>query len=315
MSNQCEHPFCVRLISNKCSSHCQLDLCSEHLIEHENLFFVQYEKCFQHLKTSLEQLKQSVNETKINLNANNHFEHRSYLINSTKYFIQKKLQLLNNVKIDQACLYQYDIEQLKLYRTIIEEYQTQDIEMFSPSISSSSSSLTSISSDDSNDEDYHERSNVPHKSQYKFTNYYGQCPLTQLGVYGLNENHNIELCSIDDNNQPNLHLITHLHNHHHIKWSLALQLIDAIKKKSNPRTTLIFAKDMEIIDKRFYVIRCPLVGFNVSRCQMKFYKKSLEQHLLTNHRNLPFEIRQKIVELVQTKGYITFEDFDNDELN
>jgi hypothetical protein len=143
MSEICEHPFCSRSISTKCSNHCQLDLCQDHLIEHKNLFLVQYEKSFNNLNKSLNELIHSIEEEKTKININyekeillinenhnnklNDVQQKSLLIFSTENLIKKKLQLLNDVKNGQALLYQYDIEQIKLYLTKIREYHQDKI--------------------------------------------------------------------------------------------------------------------------------------------------------------------------------------------
>ncbi len=143
MSDMCEHPFCTRLISSKCSNHCQLDLCEEHLTEHKNLFLVQYEKLFNNLKQSYQELFNSFEEEKKTIDINyqekislisdksnnpaNEIKQKSLLILSTQNLIKKKLKLLNDVKNGQALLYQYDIEQIKLYRNKIQEDQHEKI--------------------------------------------------------------------------------------------------------------------------------------------------------------------------------------------
>lgn len=323
----CEHPFCSRTISRKCSHHCQLDLCCEHLIEHENLFFAQYEKLFYQSQTSLDDI---IIKSQTTLNEDHRFI--TSLINSTQNFIKKKSQLLNDVKNDQALLYQYDIEQIKLYRTIIQEYQSKEIEIVSSSssssssvrtasISSSSSPLSSISSissiidditDDEGDEDYYRQQSNSITKRRDILNYQGQCPLTHLGVYGLDEKHQLELCSFEDH--PSTHyLISHFYNDHHIKWSLAAQLIDAMMKNLDPDKTIILRKDMEIIDKRFHVIRCPLIDLNISKCNKKFYKNSLEKHCSVYHR-LSSKTIEKIRRLIHLHGRLSLDDFDENEL-
>jgi hypothetical protein len=143
MSEICEHPLCTRLISTKCSNHCQLDLCQEHIIEHQNLFLVQYEKSFNKLSKSINELIDSIEDTKkdidikyekeISLVNQKHkneihlIDQKSSLISSTQNLIKKKLQLLADIKNGQALLYQYDIEQIKLYLTKIHQYSNDKI--------------------------------------------------------------------------------------------------------------------------------------------------------------------------------------------
>jgi len=326
----CEHPFCTRLISKKCSNHCQLDLCDEHLIEHKHLFLIQYEKSFNNLKKSLNELIDSIQERKKMININyqknislitennnnklNQTEQKSLLILSTQNLIKKKLQLLNDVKNGQALLYQYDIEQIKLYLTKIHEYQPTEIQILSSSSSSSSNSTHSDSDDDDDDDnddkDYYHRSNA-NKKRNDIMNFYGQCPLTRLGIYGLNDKHNLQLCS-SETNKSDYCLMTHFYNYHHIKWSLSYALTKAIINKLNPLKTCIFQSDINIIDKRFYVIKCPLKTMNLSDCKKKFFKDSLKQHLLNIH-HLSLETSHKIVETIQNKGHLTPLDFDENE--
>jgi hypothetical protein len=337
MSVICEHPFCTRLISSKCLNHCQLDLCEEHLIEHKNLFLVQYEKLFNNLKKTFQSLLDSFEETKkridmnyqkkislINDNSSNEFEEKSLLIISTENLIKKKLQLLNDVKIGQALLYQYDIEQIKLYRTIIGNYQSMETEIFTSSSSASSSNSNfnpesdndeeeeeeEDDDDDANDKNYYHKSDVDTKRNI-IMNYYGQCPLTRLGIYGLHEKHNLVLCTLE-NNQSDHHLMTHFYNHHHIKWSLAYELTGAIINKLNPMKTYIFKSHIDIIDKRFYVRYCPLKEMKLSNCRKKFFKDSLEQHLANVH-HLSSETRNKIVQTIENNGSLTALDLDENE--
>ena len=341
MSDLCEHPFCTRLISTKCSNHCQLDLCEEHLTEHKNLFLAQYEKIFNNLKKTFQGLFDSYEEIKktidinyqkkislINENSNNEFEEKSLLIISTENLIKKKLQLLNDVKNGQALLYQYDIEQIKLYRTVIGNYQPMEIDIL-PSTSSVSSSPSSAHSnfipdfdndedeeedeeedDDITDQNYYHRSGADTKRSM-IMNYYGPCPLTHFGIYGLHEKHNLVLCTLEQN-KSDYHLMTHLYNDHHIKWSLAYELTKAIIDKLNPNQTCIFKQNIDIIDKRFYVRYCPLKEMKLSNCRKKFFKDSLEQHLANVH-HLSLETRKKIVETVENNGSLTDLDLDKNE--
>ena len=268
---------------------------------------------------SVEETKLKINNTYqknlslLNENSNHKsqdFEPKSSLILSTQNFIKKKRQLLNDVKNGQALLYQYDIEQIKLYRTIIREYEPTKIEVV-PSPSTSSASSFNFTNDSDSDEDYYHKSNKTLK-RTEIMNYYGQCPLTCLGIYGLNEKHNVHLCS-SEGNKSDYHLMTHFYNYHHIKWIFSSQLIDAIKKKSDPYQTHIFPANVEILDKRFYVIRCPLIDINYSSCKKKFFKNSLEQHLLNIH-HLSSITTKKILQIIQTKGHLTAVDFDEKEL-
>jgi hypothetical protein len=122
MSEMCEHPFCTRLISNKCSNHCQLDLCNEHLIEHKNLFVVQYEKSFNNLKKSFNELINLIEAKKtqiinnnyeknislISKNSNNKLndiEQKSSLIFSTQNFIKKKTSTSQIIDERKSCLF------------------------------------------------------------------------------------------------------------------------------------------------------------------------------------------------------------------
>ena len=334
----CEHPSCTRSISTKCSNHCQLDLCEEHFLEHENLFLIQYEKSFNHLKKSFQNVLQSIDERKKSLenihqknlslideqssSSSDEFEHKSSLLLSTQNLIKKKLQLLNDAKNDQALLYQYDIEQLKLYRTIIGNYQPTEIQIDSSSSSSSFSSLSTTSSSHSNfnpdsdnddEEDDDGGSDYYHKSdgttrRKELIDYYGPCPLTRLGIYGLQEKHNLTLCTSDHRR----HLMKHFYQDHHIKWSLAFQLTKAIVSRVNPMTNRIFPLNADIIDKRFYVRYCPLKEMNLSHCRKKFFKDSLEAHLLDVHHLSP-ETRKKIVRTIENNESLSTLHFDRNE--
>ncbi|CAF0751253.1 unnamed protein product [Adineta steineri] len=316
MSNICEHPFCTRFISRKCLNHCQLDLCDEHLTEHKNLFFVQYEKSFNNLTKSFDDLTYLIEETKnkffINyqndislINENyrnklNEIEDKSSLIISTENLIKKKLQLLSDVKNNQAFLYQYDIEQIKLYSNKIHETniaETLSDEMFS----------LSPSSDD--DDDYSQVNNK--KNDISFREYRGICPLAHYGVYGLNNKHNIRLCS-HEKDKVDRNLYSHFHHYHHLTNSLSSRLTKAVIDKLNPLTTYIFPSEQKITDKRYDMIECPLDKAKLSICKRKFLRQSLKTHLLRVH-HLTLETSNKILDNMKKQGDLTKIDFDEDE--
>ena len=347
----CEHPLCTRSISKKCSNHCQLDLCEEHLIEHEHLFLIQYEKSFNNLKKSFQNLLHSIEERRKTLEdthrknlaliddhsslSSNEFEQKSSLILSTQNLIKKKRQLLQDARNDQALLYQYDIEQLRLYRKIISDYQPTDIQIVSSSSSSSttsssssaeSSSTTSSShsnfnpdsENDEEEEDGEKKRSYQRKSELNtrrkaIIDYYGSCPLTRPGLYGLQPKHNVMLCT-SQTNRSDHHLMKHFYHDHHIKWSLAYQLTKAVMNQFDPQTTCVFSSNMDIIDKRFYVRYCPLKEMGLSNCRKKFFKNSLDQHLLNVH-HLSFETRKQIVQTIEADGCLSSLHLDRNEFN
>jgi hypothetical protein len=134
----CEHPSCARSILTKCSNHCQLDLCQEHLTEHQNLFVVQYEKSLNKYHQSIETCIQTLDASKIHvdshyqkelLSINEHYntqlnllEEKSLFIESIENFLKEKSDLVTNVKLGQATLHQYDLEQAKLYHAKLADY-------------------------------------------------------------------------------------------------------------------------------------------------------------------------------------------------
>ncbi|CAF4624328.1 unnamed protein product, partial [Rotaria sp. Silwood2] len=219
MSEICEHPFCTRLISATCSNHCQLDLCQEHITEHKDLFVAQYEKYFSKVTESLNELINSIEENKKYLNNNyrkdtflinenyenkiNKLEQEFQLLILTQKLIKQKLQVLNDVKNGQAFLYQYDIEQIKLYLKQIHEYH-QD-------------KMTTENN----------KNNIEQSFSFNFTNttyntirhFYGQCPLTRLGIYGITAEHKLRLCS-SKRNKSDICLLKHFNHYHHLTWTL-----------------------------------------------------------------------------------------------
>lgn len=348
----CEHPLCTRLISKKCSNHCQLDLCEEHFIEHEHLFLIQYEKSFNNLKKSFQTLLHSIEERRKTLeethrtnlaSLNDHsslssteLEHKSSLVLSTQNLIKKKRQLLQDARKDQALLYQYDIEQLRLYRTTIGNYQPTEIHIVSSASSlstassassvessstSSSSSHSNFNPDSENDEEEvdeelkpnHPRKSEIHPRRKVNIDYYGTCPLTRFGIYGLQSKHNVILCT-SQTNKSDHHLMKHFYHDHHIKWLFAYQLTKAVMNQSDPQTTCIFPSNVDIIDKRFYVRYCPLKEMGLSNCRKKFFKNSLDQHLLKVHQ-LSFETRKQIVETIETDGSLSSLHLDRNEFD
>ena len=144
MADICEHPFCTRSISTKCTNHCQLDLCSEHVIEHGNLFLAQYEKSLANFQKLINDYSHAIEQDRIQLDAKYHedllsideahcdqlklIEQESTLVTATENFIERKRQLLASVNSGQASLHQYDIEQVKLYQTKMRECLAGTIE-------------------------------------------------------------------------------------------------------------------------------------------------------------------------------------------
>ncbi|CAF0995718.1 unnamed protein product [Rotaria sordida] len=323
MSKICEHPFCARLVLATCSNHCQLDLCQEHMIEHKNLFLVQYEKSFNNLKELLNELINSTEEIKNNLNTKyqkdisiinenynnklNELEQQFQFVISTQKLIKKKLQLLTDVKNGQAFLYQYDIEQIKLYLSKIREYNhdktimkinKNDIETFSP-----------FDSDIDFDIDYIHglNSNTKYDDIIQLR---GQCPLTHLGIYGLTNKHKLRLCSLDKTTSD-LYLFKHFHRYHHLTTTLSYTLAKAIINKLNPLTTCIFQSETNIIDERYHLIRCPLNKMESFNCKRPFFKSSLKRHLLKFHR-FTLKTYNKIIEAIKNNDDITKLDLNED---
>jgi hypothetical protein len=171
-------------------------------------------------------------------------------------------------------------------------------------------SLSSSTSDSDSDEDYCHESNT-RTTRDAIMSFHGQCPLTRFGIFGLNNEHNVCLC-LSGNRIPNHHLVTHFRRYHHLTLSLSYELTKAMINKLNPLTTCIFRSDMHIIDKRFYVIRCPLKRMKLSSCKKKFYKDSLRTHLLRVHR-LTSKTTNQIVGTINAQGDLTKLDFDEDE--
>ncbi|CAF2872322.1 unnamed protein product [Rotaria sp. Silwood2] len=291
MSTICEHPFCTRSISATCSNHCQLDLCQEHIIEHKNLFLVQYEKSFNNLNESLNELIDSIEEEKatveniyqkdvsiINENHNNklnELEQQFLFVISTQKLIKKKLQLLTDVKNGQACLYQYDIEQIKLYLTKIREYHHDKITTDTNKNDTKASSP--LDSDVNSDVDYDHELNT--NTKYDDTLHLrGRCPLMRLGIYGLTDKHKLRLCSSKTKTKtPDLFFLKHFHRYHHSISKLSYTLTKAIINKLNLLTTCIFQSEIDIIDQHYHLIRCPLNKIESINCRRPSFKSSLKK--------------------------------------
>lgn len=135
--SSCEDSSCPRDSVAKCSNHCQLNLCSEHLNDHQDSFVHQYEKRLNEFHQRLNECLENVEELKITaeteyqrdllkINENyrnklNLLDEKNFLVRSTENLIKKKLQLLLNVKNSRAELHQYDFEQVQLFQTKINE--------------------------------------------------------------------------------------------------------------------------------------------------------------------------------------------------
>ncbi|CAF1009866.1 unnamed protein product [Rotaria sordida] len=324
MSKVCEHPFCTRSISTTCSNHCQLDLCQEHTIEHKALFLVQYEKSFNKATESLNEIINSIEETKKNLNNNyqkdiflvnenhnnklNELEQEFQFVIATQKLIKQKLQLLNDVKNDQTLLYQYEIEQIKLYLTKIHEYHQDTIAKENNKNDMETSS--SFNSDTNADVNYSHKLNTNIKSN-NVKHFYGQCPLTRLGIYGLTNKHKLRLCS-SNRKTSDICLIKHFNRYHHLKWTLSSTLTKAIINKLDPLTTCIFQSGFDIIDQRFHRIRCPLNKIKSYNCRSLIFIGSLKKHLLKVH-HFKLKTYNKINEAIKRKISLMKIDFDEDE--
>ena len=140
----CEHPHCARSITDKCSNHCQLDLCQEHIVEHRQLFLVQYEKLLTKYNQSLNERLETLETKKAELERNYQnelssidehqheqthlLEEKTLLMDSVESFVQKKRQLLSLVKMGHDTLHQYDLEQVKLYRGKVYDYLEKEMD-------------------------------------------------------------------------------------------------------------------------------------------------------------------------------------------
>ena len=140
----CEHPHCARSITSKCSNHCQLDLCQEHVTEHRQLFLVQYEKLLTKFNQSLSERLETLEASKaalerkyktelLSINEHQHeqthlLEEKTLLMDSVQAFLRKKRQLLTLVNVGDSTLHQYDLEQVKLYRGKMFDYLEKEID-------------------------------------------------------------------------------------------------------------------------------------------------------------------------------------------
>jgi len=171
-------------------------------------------------------------------------------------------------------------------------------------------SSSNSNSDNDDDDDYHH----PVESNTKcrdIIDFRGECPLTQLGVYGLHNKHNIRLC-LPEKDKSERRLLAHFRGYHHLTFSLSYKLTKAVVSKLNPLTTCIFQSAEKITDKRFEIIGCPLNKMKLSDCRKRILQDSLKTHLLHVH-HLTLETSNRIVETVKNQGDLTKLDFDEDE--
>ncbi|UJR25694.1 hypothetical protein I4U23_007045 [Adineta vaga] len=341
MSETCEHPFCTRSILQKCSNHCQLDLCEEHIIEHKNLFLAQYEKSFINLTKLLNESLHSIEEQKSNVNFDyqkgfssihekyqmklNEINEKSRLIMSTQKLIEKKVQLLTDIKHDKAVLNQYDIEQMKLYLNKLQEYPQEEVTIKNDETVPVNSSVDeedgeeekeedegdNDNDDDDDDDDFNYSRTNSNRESTRTIIYRAACPLTCYGAFGLEKRHNIRLCS-EDKNRDDRQLFSHLHHYHHLTSSIAYRITKAIRYGWNPLTTCIFSSERKVIDKRYDTIECPLKKIKLADCKSKFFRCSLKLHLLNVHQ-LTLKTSNRIVDAVRTYGDISNLDLDEEE--
>ena len=132
-----------------------------------------------------------------------------------------------------------------------------------------------------------------------------------MGIYGLNNKHNLRLCSSKTKTSDH-YLVKHFHHYHHLTISISYDLTKAIINKLNPLTTCIFQSEKKIIDKRFYVIKCPLKRMKLSDCKKKFFKGSLKTHLLNVHY-LTLGTTEKIINTIKNQGDLTQLQVNEDE--
>lgn len=125
----------------------------------------------------------------------------------------------------------------------------------------------------------------------------GQCPLTQLGVFGLTSFHRVRLCS-KERAQTSIGLAAHFHRFHHLTWSLSLNLTKLIKENVDPYRIQLFKKDVDPIDPRFRLKTCPMNKIfqdeTNSFCRRKFHRNSMKQHLIHYH-HLSLDTANKIM--------------------
>ena len=205
--------------------------------------------------------------------------------------------------------------------------------MASPSTSSSSSSNededNNNNNSDDDDDDYDDddlgNGNDDDDDDYKATNesgrehsrvYRGRCPLTQLGVYGLAEKHNIRLCPMKKNQQYRC-LAAHFRRYHRLTWTLAYKLINAISDGLDPSTTCLFESEVDLTDEAVLRVRCPLnqiraFSQNFS-CSKMLPKESLKKHLLDIHQ-LTFSMSNRILDSMEKNEDLTNIDLDEFEL-
>ncbi|CAF0760800.1 unnamed protein product [Adineta ricciae] len=343
MSESCEHPFCTRTALQKCSNHCQLDLCEEHFTEHRNLFLVQYEKSFSQIGKSFTELIKLIDEQKANLNSNYQKQrdsiHENYrkkrletdeksrLVQSVQKLIETKVQLLTDMKHDKAMINQHDIEQMKLYLRKLQQYPLEE-EVIVKKIERVSTNLNvdqgqrmededdDEESDDDNDndedDDFGPSQKKPRNQSLKIILYHDFCPLTQLGVFGFEEKHGVRLCSTEKN-RGDRQLLAHLQNYHHLTASIAYRLTKAVRHGLNPRTTRIFSSEHKLSDIRCELMECPLKTMKIANCKSKLYQTGLKQHLISVHQ-LTLKTTSKILQAVKVDEGLTHLELDEDEL-
>jgi len=135
--------------------------------------------------------------------------------------------------------------------------------------------------------------------------YFGQCPLTFDGAYGLTKaKHSVRFCS-NEKTRP-IGLYAHFLSKHELKPIYARRLVVAIAKERDPKTTKMFDENENDVINHFYKVTCP---FKNGTINLFGYKKKVLQvpcrhHLviftalkshLKHYHHVPADLAQTLV--------------------
>ncbi|CAF3067752.1 unnamed protein product [Rotaria socialis] len=301
----CQHPGCSFGIFSSCINHCMQNVCLEHLIEHGDIFISDFTGLLNRLdKSTCIVMKET------NIAAKQIVQRREYEIErinrmydeeqkgirkrlafaeTANTFLKDKQDKLIICKQKNEChLSQHDIEQLKLYATVIrnppEEKQAKE-------------EKTIINVDTLNE------SNTMRKN---FLGTYS-CPLFRPNVFGITIEHKIRF-NCDGSSFLKCHLASHFENYHRMLPEYAQRLKNAIVNGQLPDEVKLFSDD-EIIFNKEYLIDCPLTdGTNVFGAQSSLSKLmhlpcTKKQLLLTsmlNHFHCYHRMKYSVAKTIYT---------------
>jgi hypothetical protein len=142
----CEHPACSRAKRAICTTHCNWSLCQEHIDEHRQILFAEFERTLKNILQPKHELSKFLDNEKKNLDEYQKKEVRrieQYYRKEIGQIEQKFLGLsqfqdeyetksayVTHIKNNPDCLTQDDFQQLDLLRQQLQYNQTNDKRLF-----------------------------------------------------------------------------------------------------------------------------------------------------------------------------------------